>query len=84
MGLRSLATAAVIGWEGLKLKIDIFATFEVTHYRPKDGPKFRSHRPRKPARKIGFRWSMPKRVLGHTQPEAKTSTIRLHQIGSCV
>jgi hypothetical protein len=38
MGLPSLATAALIGWEWLQREIDIFATFEVGHYRPKEHP----------------------------------------------
>jgi hypothetical protein len=38
MGLPSLATAALIGWEWLQREIDIFATFEVGHYRPKERP----------------------------------------------
>jgi hypothetical protein len=38
MGLLSLATAALIGWEWLQRENDIFATFSVTHYRPKDQP----------------------------------------------
>jgi len=38
MGLSSLATAALIGWEWWQREIDIFATFEVAHYRPKDRP----------------------------------------------
>jgi hypothetical protein len=38
LGLSSLATAAFIGWEWLQREIDIFATFEVTHYRPKERP----------------------------------------------
>jgi len=38
MGLSSLATAALIGWEWWQREIDIFATFEVGHYRPKDRP----------------------------------------------
>lgn len=37
-GLPSLATAALIGWEWLQREIDIFATFEVGHYRPKERP----------------------------------------------
>jgi len=36
MGLPSLATAALIGWEWWQREIDIFGTFDVTHYRPKD------------------------------------------------
>jgi hypothetical protein len=38
MGLPSLATAALIGWEWLQREIDIFGTFEVNHYRPKEHP----------------------------------------------
>jgi hypothetical protein len=35
MGLPSLATAALIGWEWWQREIDIFATFEVGHYGQK-------------------------------------------------
>lgn len=38
MGLPSLATGALIGWEWLQRETDIFATFDVTHYRPKERP----------------------------------------------
>jgi hypothetical protein len=38
MGLPSLATAALMGWEWLQRETDIFATFDVTHYRPKEHP----------------------------------------------
>jgi hypothetical protein len=38
MELPSLATAALIGWEWLQRETDIFATFDVTHYRPKERP----------------------------------------------
>jgi hypothetical protein len=38
LGLPSLATAALIGWEWLQRETDIFATFNVTHYRPKERP----------------------------------------------
>lgn len=38
MGLGSLATAALIGWEWLQREPDIIATFDVSHYRPKDRP----------------------------------------------
>lgn len=38
MGLPSLATGALIGWEWLQRETDIFATFSVAHYRPKDRP----------------------------------------------
>src|SRR5436190_7800611 len=38
MGLPSLATAALIGWDWLQRETDIFATFDVSHYRPKERP----------------------------------------------
>ena len=38
MGLPSLATAALIGWEWLQRESDIFGTFDVSHYRPKERP----------------------------------------------
>jgi hypothetical protein len=38
LGLSSLATAALIGWEWLQREVDIFATFDVSHYRPKEHP----------------------------------------------
>jgi hypothetical protein len=38
MGHPSLATAALIGWEWLQRERDIFTTFEVAHYRPKERP----------------------------------------------
>jgi hypothetical protein len=38
LGYPSLATAALIGWEWLQRKRDVFATFDVAHYRPKDRP----------------------------------------------
>jgi hypothetical protein len=38
MELPSLATAALIAWEWLQREKDIFATFDVTHYRPKERP----------------------------------------------
>jgi hypothetical protein len=38
MSLPSLATGALIGWEWLQREVDIFATFDVSHYRPKDHP----------------------------------------------
>jgi hypothetical protein len=38
MGLPSLATAALIGWEFVQRRVDIFASFEVAHYRPKEHP----------------------------------------------
>ena len=36
LGLPSLAIAALIGWEWLQRETDIFATFDVSHYRPKE------------------------------------------------
>ena len=38
LGLPSLATAALIGWEWLQRETDIFAAFDVSHYRPKERP----------------------------------------------
>jgi hypothetical protein len=38
LSLSSLATAALIGWEWLQREPDIFATFDVSHYRPKERP----------------------------------------------
>jgi hypothetical protein len=38
LGLSSLATAALIAWEWLQRETDIFATFDVSHYRPKAHP----------------------------------------------
>ena len=38
MALPSLATAALIGWEWLQREEDIFTSFDVTHYRPKERP----------------------------------------------
>jgi hypothetical protein len=36
MGFPSLATAALLAWEWLQREEDIFGTFDVTHYRPKE------------------------------------------------
>jgi hypothetical protein len=36
LGLQSLGTAALIGWEWLQRGEDIFATFKAEHYRPKE------------------------------------------------
>jgi hypothetical protein len=38
LDLPSLGTAALIGWEWLQRETDIFATFDVSHYRPKERP----------------------------------------------
>jgi len=38
MGHPSLATATLIGWEWLQREKDIFASFDVSHYRPKERP----------------------------------------------
>ena len=42
MCLTSLATAALIAWEWLQRQADIFASFDVMHYRPKERPQARS------------------------------------------
>jgi len=39
LGLPSLATASLVAWEWLQREVDIFATFDVSHYRPKERPK---------------------------------------------
>ena len=38
LGHSSLATAALIAWEWLQREEDIFASFDVRHYRPKERP----------------------------------------------
>ena len=38
MGFPSLSTAALLAWEWLQREEDIFGTFDVTHYRPKERP----------------------------------------------
>lgn len=38
LGLHSLGTAALIAWEWLQREVDIFATFDASHYRPKERP----------------------------------------------
>jgi hypothetical protein len=38
LGHPSLATAALVAWEWLQREVDIFASFDVTHYRPKARP----------------------------------------------
>jgi hypothetical protein len=38
LGLGTLATAALIGWEWLQREEAIFTVFDVTHYRPKEHP----------------------------------------------
>ena len=38
LGHPSLATAALIAWEWLQREEDIFASFDVRHYRPKERP----------------------------------------------
>ncbi|OAF15161.1 hypothetical protein AYJ54_05545 [Bradyrhizobium centrolobii] len=38
LGLPSPATAALIGWEWLQRETGIFATFDVSHFRPKERP----------------------------------------------
>jgi hypothetical protein len=39
LGHPSLATAALIAWEWLQRERDIFRTFDVAHYRPKERPR---------------------------------------------
>jgi hypothetical protein len=61
MGLPSLAIGALIGWEWLQRGTDIFATFDVAHYRPKDRkstPTWCAWSMRKPGMCHGFRCSM--------------------------
>ena len=38
LGFASLATASLVGWEWLQRRADIFGTFDVAHYRPKEQP----------------------------------------------
>ncbi len=38
LGFRSLANAALLAWEWLQREEDIFGTFDVAHYRPKERP----------------------------------------------
>jgi hypothetical protein len=38
VGFASLATAALLAWEWLQRAEDIFSTFDVAHYRPKERP----------------------------------------------
>jgi len=38
LGHPSLATAALIAWEWLQRERDIFASFDIAHYRPKERP----------------------------------------------
>jgi hypothetical protein len=38
LGFPSLATAVLIAWEWLQREKDIFGTFDVAHYRPKERP----------------------------------------------
>jgi hypothetical protein len=38
MGYQSLATAALIAWEFVQRREDIFGKFEAAHYRPKEHP----------------------------------------------
>jgi hypothetical protein len=38
MGMPSLATAALVAWEFVQRRVNIFATFEIAHYRPKEHP----------------------------------------------
>jgi hypothetical protein len=56
--LQSLATAALIGWEWLQRETDIFATFDVMHYRPKEHPNAVRVVHEKTREEIGFPCSM--------------------------
>ena len=54
LGYPSLATAALIGWEWLQREEDIFASFDVPHYRPKERPEHGARRAREdPRGKLG-------------------------------
>ena len=57
MGLSSLATAALIGWEWLQRETEIFSVFDVSHYRPKERPNMVRVVDEKTKRKAGFRCS---------------------------
>ena len=57
MGLPSLATGALIGWEWLQREADIFATFGVAHYRPKEHPTRCASSTTRPRRKTSCRCS---------------------------
>ena len=54
----SLATAALIGWEWLQRETDIFATFDVTHYRPKRIPTWYASSTRRRKSRAGYPSSM--------------------------
>lgn len=54
VGLSSLATAALIGWEWLQRETDIFAAFAVSHYRPKERPNMVRVLDEKTKRKAGY------------------------------
>ena len=57
LGHSSLATAALIAWEWLQREEDIFASFDVRHYRRRSGPTLCASCMRRPARKTGCRCS---------------------------
>ena len=58
MGLPSLATAALIGWEWLQRESDIFASFDVRTIGRRNGPTRCACCTRRPERRIGCRCSM--------------------------
>jgi hypothetical protein len=57
IGLPSLATTALIAWEWLQRERDIFGTFDVAHYRPKERTTRCAWCTKRRERKIGFRCS---------------------------
>jgi hypothetical protein len=71
LGLPPLATAALIGWEWLQRVEDIFATFDVSHYRPKERPHMVRVIDEKTNTKAGFRCStmMEQRSMPVKQPK---------------
>jgi hypothetical protein len=55
MGLSSLATAALTAWEWLHREVDIFATFELGHYRPRINPMLFVSSTERGVKKTGYR-----------------------------
>ena len=53
MGMLSLGTAALIAWEWCQRVKDIFTTFEIAHYRPREYPNSVRVLLERPARKHG-------------------------------
>jgi hypothetical protein len=58
MGHPSLSTAALLAWEWLQREEDIFGTFDVTHYRPKERPNTVRVVHEKTREENWVRWSM--------------------------